>query len=161
MMKTIFASVLLALSLSGTAQAQTTKELAYTLAELVVDETFKDVRPLIIGAFDNLEKTALASGKGDRSVSIFIEEMKNAFNRENFIRVIAEVWQREMTLQELQEAQAFLNSSTGRKFRNVSNSMKDPRALAPIFQEACSRARSRIQAISGSTAELDKACARF
>jgi len=30
--------------------------------------------------------------------------MKNAFNRENFIKAIAEVWARDMTREELQQA---------------------------------------------------------
>lgn len=160
-MKKICACILVAVALSSGAYAQTTHELAFKLAEFAVDESFKEVRPMLMGAFDNLEKNAIASGKSDRTLSIFIEEVKNAFNRENFIKAIGDVWEREMTRDELQEALNFMTSPTGRKFQAVSKTMKEARNLAPIFREACDRARSRVQAIAANSGELDRACAQF
>ncbi|NBX21875.1 MAG: hypothetical protein EBR58_11070 [Betaproteobacteria bacterium] len=78
----------------GPVAAQTTRELAYQLAETSIDDSFKSLKPVLDGAFDNLQRNAASSGKSDRSLEIFIEEMKNAFNRENFIKAIAEVWAR-------------------------------------------------------------------
>jgi len=103
----------LAFCAAGPVAAQTTRELAYQLAETSVDESFKGLKPVLDGAFDNLQKNAIASGKSDRSLEIFIEEVKNAFNRENFIKVIAEVWARDLTRDELQQALDFVNSRPG------------------------------------------------
>ncbi|MDR7305414.1 DUF2059 domain-containing protein [Rhodoferax saidenbachensis] len=160
-MKKICAGIVVALAFVGSAHAQTTRELAFKLAEAAVDDSFKEVRPMLMAAFDNLEKDASANGKSDRTLSIFIEEVKNSFNRENFIKAIGDVWEREMTRAELQEALNFMTSPTGRKFQVVSKTMKEPRNLAPIFREACNRARSRVQAIATNPAELDRVCAQF
>ena len=151
----------LAFCAAGPVAAQTTRELAYQLAETSVDESFKGLKPVLDGAFDNLQKNAMASGKSDRSLEIFIEEVKNAFNRENFIKVIAEVWARDLTRDELQQALDFVNSPAGRKFRNASQSMKDQRNLMPIFLEACSRARTRVQNGGINSSGLDAACNMF
>lgn len=159
--KAICASLLLATSCLCSAHAQTTRELAFKLAETAVDESFNELRPMLISTFENLEKKSNTTGKPDRTLSIFFEEMKNAVNRENFIKAIGDVWEREMTRDELQEALNFMTSPTGRKFRAVSQTMKEPRNLAPIFREACSRARNRVQAIAASTGDLDRACAQF
>lgn len=159
--KTICAGILLTLSLLGAAQAQTTRELAYTLAEITVDQSFKDIKPILDMAFSNLEKQANAEGNKDRTVSIFIEEMKNAMNRENFIQVIGDVLARDMTSGELQEALNFVNSPTGRKFTKLSDTVKDTRNLMPILKMACDRAKTRARAVSLSTTDLDRTCARF
>lgn len=160
-MKIFCTSILLALGVLSAAQAQTTRELAYTLAEVTVDQSFKDIKPLLDMAFDNLQKQANANGNKDRTAGIFVEEMKNAMNRENFIQVIGDVLAREMTSSELQEALNFVNSPTGRKFGRLNDSVKDPRNLMPILKMACDRARTRAQAVSLSTVDLDRTCARF
>jgi len=145
----------------GPVAAQTTRELAYQLAETSIDDSFKSLKPVLDGAFDNLQRNAASSGKSDRSLEIFIEEMKNAFNRENFIKAIAEVWARDMTREELQQALEFTNSPVGKKFRTVSQSMKEPRNLMPIFLDACSRARARALNVGMNTTGLDAACSQF
>ncbi|NBX21876.1 MAG: hypothetical protein EBR58_11075 [Betaproteobacteria bacterium] len=66
-----------------------------------------------------------------------------------------------MTREELQQALEFTNSPVGKKFRVVSQSMKEPRNLMPIFLDACSRARARALNVGMNTAGLDAACSQF
>jgi hypothetical protein len=49
----------------------------------------------------------------------------------------------------------------GKKFRTVSQSMKEPRNLMPIFLDACSRARARALNVGMNTTGLDAACSQF
>ncbi len=154
-------SLILSVATVSPAMAQTTRDAAYKLAELAVDESYKDVKPLMDGAFDNLLKENVAKGRSDRSLEIFVEEVKNAFNRENLIKVVVDVWSREMTEGELQQAIDFIQSPAGRKFSTVSQSMKEPRNLMPILLDACSRARTRVLNVGMNTTGLDAACSQF
>jgi len=160
-MKSWILAAALGMTAIAPASAQTTQALAYKLADVTVGENFKDVKVLIDGAFDNLQKTAAASGKSDRTLEIWVEEMKNAMNRENFIKVIGDVWARDMTRDELQQALDFFASPVGRKFQMASETVKSPRNLAPIFRDACDRAKSRVTAAGGKATDLDAACSQF
>lgn len=160
-MRKLILSLILGAASFAPAIAQTTREVAYQLAELAVDESYKNVKPLMDGAFDNLLKEAIAKGHSDRSLEIFVEEVKNAFNRENFIKVVADVWAREMTKYELQQAINFIQSPAGRKFSAVSQSMKETKNLLPIFQDACGRARARVMNVGATSANLDNICNQF
>lgn len=157
-MRKLAFSMILSVVMASPAVAQTTRDTAYKLAELAIDESFKGVKPLMDGALDNLLKDAATKGRSDRSLEIFVEEVKNAFNRENLIKLAADVWSREMTKEELQQTIDFIESPAGRKFKTVSKSMAERHNMMPIFQDACGRARARALNVGMSTSGLDAAC---
>jgi hypothetical protein len=145
----------------GPVAAQTTRELAYQLAEISLEDSFAKIKPEWDGKFDDAQRHAANKGLSDQSLEILFEEMKNAGNRENLIKVIAEFWAREMTREELQQALDFTKSPAGKKFRVVSQFIKEPRNVMPILLDACSRARERALNTGTNTNVLDAVCSQF
>jgi hypothetical protein len=132
---------------------------ALKLVEISMGETWPAMKQMIDGNFDNQAKIAKEKQPRDLAGEIFIEELKNAFNLESLTKLFAAEYARRLTPAELDEALAYLSSPLSKKQRDIANSFKDPRLVAPIVQDACNRARSRLSSVGAvSSATVDQAC---
>ncbi|MDT8991907.1 DUF2059 domain-containing protein [Curvibacter sp. APW13] len=140
------------------AGAQTKQELAFELAKTAIDGQFKYLKPLLDGSLDNLKRQSRDSGKLDRVMEIWIDEMKGSMNPESFTQILSRLWAEELTQQELQQALEFMRSPAYKKLAELSESIGQPKTIAPIVKEACNRTRVRAQSIGLSTRDLDVIC---
>lgn len=138
--------------------AQTKEELALELAQLAINEQFKYIKPLMDGSLENLKQETKRSGKLDRVMEIWIDEMKGSMNPESFIQVLGAKWSAELTHKELQQILEIYRSPLYRKLSALSESMSQPKTLAPIIREACNRTKVRAESVSLSTRDLDVVC---
>ena len=83
-MRKLFIAVVLGLGLSSGVWSQTTEELAYRLVDLTVRDAFEDVKKMVILSSINAE------GKKDPDEVIFLEEIRNSFNYENFAKLLVD-----------------------------------------------------------------------
>jgi hypothetical protein len=148
-------------ALVHSAYAQVPRGTAYQLAELSVDSMWDGVRPMMHGAMDNVVKSAEEKNGVNQELRTFVEEYKNAFNRENLILIVTSLYAQRMTEAELREALAFVQSPVGMKFNQLGRSLGDPQVLVkPILAEACSRARVRIKVTGEPSEEFNRVCQR-
>ncbi|TXH89494.1 MAG: hypothetical protein E6Q78_07615 [Rhodoferax sp.] len=160
-MSNFYISLLLCFALLAPAAAQTKHELAFELAKVISGSQFKSLQPLLDGALENLKYQTRESGKLDRVMEIWIDEMKESTNPESFTQVMAVFWAEQLTLSELQQALEMVRSPIYKKLTGLSVSMAQPRTIAPIVKEACKRTRVRAQAESLSTRDIDIFCQQF
>jgi Glu-tRNA(Gln) amidotransferase subunit E-like FAD-binding protein len=113
------------------------------------------------GTLENLKRKTRESGKLDRVLEIWIDEMKGSMNLESFTQVLAGFWAEELTLSELQQALEMVQSPIYKKLSELSDSMAQPKTIAPIVKEACNRTRVRAQAANLSTRDIDMVCRQF
>ena len=138
------AAALLSASLT---YSQNIKYEAFKLSEIIVSTNWDKAKPGIDAMFDGFALKLKDDRANEKANQVVLEEMRRAFSRDNFSKMVAEGLSENMTEAELREVLAFWQSPVGIKYQNANANLLSAKAIAKLLAETCNAAKSRLSFI--------------
>ena len=128
----------------STAFAQTSSNsYAIKIASDGAEQALKILTPMMNAAFEKFEQDVSKPGV-PASVKIYLQELRNAMNKESFAKVIADDMQRNFSDDDFLEIQKFQESALGKKLKAYQSNLDNNKMMEPILKEACARSEKRL-----------------
>jgi hypothetical protein len=120
---------------------------ALKMATQTSDALLPKLKPMMDAAFDKLEQDASQPGSPP-SLKVFVQELRNSLNRENFISILTIQLQKYFNDEDFLELQKFEESRVGLKAAAFQADSDPNKMVVPLIAQACDRTLQRLKAIS-------------
>ena len=139
--------VSLILFMFGFAHAQSVSFESFKIAEVVISTTWKNAEDNILPALILKIETDLKAGSAtDKAARVMAEEVRKAFSRDNFTKVVAQSISAMMTADEQRQTLLFLQSSAGQKYLKIGGgeSQEATQLVVALIKQACVAANAQL-----------------
>ncbi|MCB4359682.1 DUF2059 domain-containing protein [Quatrionicoccus australiensis] len=122
-----------------------TQDDAAIAANAITEHSWKTTESSMPFVIANMENVIRNNGATENAAKALSAEVSKAFSRESITRILAENLRSELTVEELRELSAFVESSAGKKYLRINfETEATQKMLKPIMREACKAVNQQL-----------------